>query len=322
MAFSSTYSATPITVAKSISTAPLLQYNPGAVTVGAGKTAFFYQDTSGNLFGRLANGAADPTGGIVTVATGIDTSNNTKVTSATVLTNGNVVVTWASQGTTGDIYFRIYDANLNPLTDAISAETSGLSSRHPDVAALAGGGFVIAWEKSFSTTDHDVVFRQFDASGTGLGDATGTGVDTSVAYDEYPSVAGLADGGFALGFDRLASGNTTAWRAVREADGSQRLAATQFDNAGTVNKAIDVVALPNGQFLLNYEDSGWTGDASNTDVTAARFTAAGSFITFVRASNAANNDDHAFAAVSPDGFTIINSTNSNGSAYDIKAALL
>lgn len=68
---------------------------------------------------------------------------------------------------------------------------------HPDVAALAGGGFVIVWELAKNAADHDIFAQRYNAAGAAVG---GVSIvqNTFATFDELPSVAGLVDGGFVV----------------------------------------------------------------------------------------------------------------------------
>ena len=171
------------------------------------------------------------------------------------LTNGNIVVTWADTAAPQQAHYRIYDPNLNPLTPILNVNSADATkaTNHPDVAALADGGFVIADEFAFSATDHDIYAVRYTAAGVQNGAIIP--VNTSTSFDEFPSVAGLADGGFAIAHDRSTAGNTAMFDSVWNANGTNRSPDTQFDATGTINDFADVVALPAGGFAVNYEDN-------------------------------------------------------------------
>ena len=107
-----------------------------------------------------------------------------------------------------------------------------------------GGGFVIAFEDDFSSTDHDIFAQRYTAAGVANGSRHRRG-QSAGTFDEFPSVAGLADGGFAVAHDRLTAGTTAMWGSVWNADGTVRLGGhPSSTTSGTNNSDADVVALP------------------------------------------------------------------------------
>jgi len=65
----------------------------------------------------------------------------------TVLTNGNFIVTWNLLSPGNDVHAQIFDSNGQLIGGEISITASpGSADQTPAIAALAGGGFAIAWE--------------------------------------------------------------------------------------------------------------------------------------------------------------------------------
>jgi hypothetical protein len=91
-------------------------------------------------------------GTVTTVSTAnVTGTDNNKNPAAAVLTNGNIVITWENQKTLAGAFYRIYDANLNPISPARNIPGTALSGStlesntisHTVVTALPDGGFVI-----------------------------------------------------------------------------------------------------------------------------------------------------------------------------------
>ena len=234
-----------------------------------------------------------------------------------VLTNGNIVVTWADNAATRVVHYRLYDPSLTPVTGVldVTSPVAGRSIQAPDVAALTGGGFAITFQLQFTPpTDTDIYAQRFTAAG--VADGANIPINTAVSLDLAPSIAGLADGGFAIAHHRVNGANTEVWHAIRNADGTQRLADTLFDATGTVNSNVDVEPTSAGGYSVNYIDNGWGG--GNNDVTFWSFTAAGANADIRQVSASAANDSQVNAAVSASGFTV--STFNN--AGDINGTLV
>ncbi|MEJ5989717.1 calcium-binding protein [Ramlibacter sp. PS3R-8] len=190
--------------------------------------------------------------------------------SASQLSNGNVVIGGSFNGIDGgQASFDIVSATgesvlgVTPI-DAMFSSVSGV-----DVTALAEGGFVLAMQVSVGGNNNvRVNIRDNDG-----GPVMSFAVDSSVANDQAPSVAALADGGFAIAWHRIDGLASEVWYAVYEANGTERKLPTLLDDVGG-NLNPSVVALQDGGFAIAYEDTGWS-DTGDTDITLALFDAAG-----------------------------------------------
>jgi hypothetical protein len=142
------------------------------------------------------------------------------------LTNGNVIVVWASYNQVSsdsmqDVYGRIFSPTGAPVTgEFLINQFTAYNQRTPTVAALANGGFVVAWvseqervlapspgANSFTVTNAvtapdasvDVYARQFDGGGNAQGDEFLVNADYNPCAD--PDVAAGSDGGFMITWD-------------------------------------------------------------------------------------------------------------------------
>ncbi|MDQ6433418.1 calcium-binding protein [Mesorhizobium sp. LHD-90] len=232
--------------------------------------------------------------GSASVITGVDSA-------VTQLSNGNIVVL-SDTGT--DMSFRIVTTTGATVRVDTSIGESGPDVLDPEVAALTGGGFVVAIQDFFGGTDNDVDLRIYDNDGNLL---LNFAADASGANDQNPSVAGLADGGFAVAWHRNVGSSNEMWYAVYEANGTVRKAPTQLDAIGTVNRNASVVALDNGGFAIAYEDNGWS--TTDIDITLARFDAAGNFVDWQDIAQNASNDFAPSATVLSNGMIAVGTVN-------------
>ncbi len=123
------------------------------------------------------------------------------------LADGTVVVVWASDGQDGSM-LGVFARRFSPTGSALGAEFqlnqfTQNNQRSPALAALANGGFVVAWiselQRGFSSVD--VYARIFDASGAPVTDEFL--VDTAVNHIcANPAVAGSPQGGFAVAWSQ------------------------------------------------------------------------------------------------------------------------
>ncbi len=154
---------------------------------------------------------------------------NVSASQVTQLANGMSVVVWTiGNGNTGstDVKYRLInaDGSFAGAVQTANSERSG-DQNTPQVAALADGGFVIAWDASFVGNDPDDVFdcafRVFNADGTARGaDQTFTGA----GLQNGATVAANTTGGFVIGwqeFDQSVNGAVTNGAAMaREYSGT------------------------------------------------------------------------------------------------------
>ncbi|MFP3387157.1 hypothetical protein, partial [Tritonibacter sp. SIMBA_163] len=74
---------------------------------------------------------------------------------------------WQSQGQDGDelgVYGQRYDASGAPVGGEFRANTETANDQSwPDVAGLAGGGFVVVWQSILQ--DGGIYGQRYDASG-------------------------------------------------------------------------------------------------------------------------------------------------------------
>jgi hypothetical protein len=140
------------------------------------------------------------------------------------LTNGNIIVVWASfnepaSGSMQDVYGRIFSPVGVPLTgEFLINQSTSYNQRTPAVAALAGGGFVVAWvsEQQRATAPNpgsgsfnvmnttpvpsvDIYDQLYDGNGVGQGMNQLVNSDFNPCAD--PAVAGGSDGGFVVTWD-------------------------------------------------------------------------------------------------------------------------
>ena len=124
------------------------------------------------------------------------------------LTDGRFVVTWNEFDRFGTIFVRaqLYDQLGARVGGEITVNARGLVGHNPDnnsengqvidVAALPGGGFVVAWARQ--PDGGDIVFQRFSSAGAKLGgetDVTG-GADAGDEWD--PGIAALTSGNFII----------------------------------------------------------------------------------------------------------------------------
>ncbi len=117
------------------------------------------------------------------------------------LKGGTVVVVWQSSSSgIRSIWMRRFTAEGIPLEKNLQVfQAASLDQTDPAVAALDGGGFVIAWSRKLGDAeDYSVAYQTFSA--TAVPDSTSPNqANTTVAGPQFkPQVASLASGGFVI----------------------------------------------------------------------------------------------------------------------------
>jgi hypothetical protein len=134
------------------------------------------------------------------------------------------------------------------------------------VAALADGGFVVTWTRSYNSGPA-VRALVFNPNGSVRSDLIG--VDSAAIAS---SAAGLVGGNFVIAWEEFA-GNSVWFRRF-DAQGEALGEPVLIDNFGSINGDIQTVALRDGGFAVAYLDNGWA--ISGTEITLQIFNADGS----------------------------------------------
>ena len=162
------------------------------------------------------------------------------------LANGNLAVAWQD----GDsIVYTYYDPALLQQVETVDlVRTRGANA---DIAAMSGGGFVIASQLGDVGGDTDIVLNFVDSSG-----APGLflRVDFSTAVDTDAKVARLDNGNIAVAWTRTIGASSQIWTAVYSSTGAVVSAQHKVDSTGTINRHVAISALAGG-YALAYEDN-------------------------------------------------------------------
>lgn len=136
------------------------------------------------------------------------------------LTNGNVIVAWSSFNEfSSDSLQDVYAQVLSPTGAKLGGEFlvnqfTSYNQRTPAVAALNGGGFVLAWvsEQERFPNSVDIYGRLFNADGSAAGAEFLVNTSTNVCAN--PSVAAAANGGFAIAWSEKSMSSTVQTQAL------------------------------------------------------------------------------------------------------------
>ena len=254
-----------------------------AITASASAFGYFaaWTTTGTDIDGRLLGNVAVPFSGEFVVSN--PAANDQNEPSVATLANGNYVVSYTDLGlaATGDLVGRIFGANGSPIV-SFTVVATGLPEFEPSVAALAGGGFVVSYTAAVGNDD-DIRARIFNADGS-------VHVSTVLVNDNtrsttHSATVGLAGGGFVTAWTEQPQpvlqqppGPSEARFGLFDAVGNplkgDHTTGVLIDNFLNINRDIHIAALPDGGFVVAYEDDGWS-DGGTTDITARVFNADG-----------------------------------------------
>ena len=161
--------------------------------------------------------------------------------SITSLGDGRFVAVWQSAGQDGSglgVYGRIYDANGNAGSEFLVNTTTAGDQKAPTVAAIPGGGFVVAWDGN-GVGDADGVFsRRYDGNGVAL-DAAEVRVNAGTAGMQHEAAITTTGTGYSIGY-------TETFMVPTTATASLSLMAGWYKSTG--------VHVPNGNYLTGFSE--------------------------------------------------------------------
>ncbi len=189
------------------------------------------QINSSDLAGRLFNNAGVPLGGQFPVNRTFSGDQTQPEIAA--LDDGGFVVVWTSRvqdGSGRGVYGRRFDADGHPVSLEFLVNTATFNDQDQvDVAALAGGGFVVTWRSVGQDGSVSSIFAQrYDANGNAVGGETPVNVHTDDNQQE-PAVAALANGSFAV-----------AWQSLNQDGHGEGIYARVFDRPGGTEVPLDI----------------------------------------------------------------------------------
>jgi len=214
------------------------QENPQVALLNNGGAAFVWQSGRRgfqHIYARFLGAGGGSNfwlGGDVVAST---FTNNFQINPAmAALANGNVILVWASynqysSSSMQDVYGQLFSPAGQKLGgEFLVNQFTAYNQRTPAVAALAGGGFVVAWASeqeqrplgqfvtltnSFGVSQNpsvDIYARLYDGNASALGNEFLVDLSTNICAN--PSVAAGSDGGFLVAWTaRDASNHTNSW---------------------------------------------------------------------------------------------------------------
>jgi Ca2+-binding RTX toxin-like protein len=269
--------------------------------LGSGGVHTAWNDAStSDAYGRMADQFGNPlaTPGVIhSTTSGVQTVTSVAGGGGVTQDRTMVVLEDSSSGTLA-VRLRIFsEATGAPIANDFLAVTSSPGAFHSgDAIALSNGHFAVVWELDVSASNHDILYRIFDASGTAQGAAVA--IASGGGMESDPKVAALSGGGFVVAytFDG-GSGNDVA---IKRYTNAGLLLGTMTIASGASEDNVDVVGLADGGFAAVWEaGTGLQWRAFDADGTAR-----GSLQSISPSLPALQFSDPSIAAPSTGGFAI------------------
>ena len=160
-----------------------------------------HSDTVRDLFGQRYDAAGAPAGAVFRVNDA--TTGDQRFPEVAADASGNFVVVWeggVDSFNGRQIFVRRFDASAAPLGMESRVDLDGAANaRHPTVARMRSGAFVVSWFDSLTGT---ILARRYDASGAPAGGPFRVNGATASYAGRYPSVAASESGRFLVAWDR------------------------------------------------------------------------------------------------------------------------
>jgi Ca2+-binding RTX toxin-like protein len=192
--------------------------------------------TSGSAYAQRFDASGAVLGGPALLGPSAN-SNPVGQLSVAGLPGGGYVATWTSSNGPDDtdVYARQFDSSGQALGPEFLVSTAQGSINHlPDVAALADGGFAIAWRWVDFDEGAAIYARRFDSTGLQVGTQRLLDESSDVNGLAPPRLTGLGGGGFVV-----------TWSA--QVSGTPQVFAQRFDAAGVAEgSAVKINTAANG----------------------------------------------------------------------------
>jgi len=284
-------------------------------------------ETGQDVKARLFDSAGTPLGGEFLANSTVGNRQTHPV--ATALASGGFAIAWEDYGTDGSgggVWARVFDAAGAPVGDDFLVNTQTTGDQYdPEIDALPGGGFVVAWiDKNGDSNGWGVKARMFDAAGAPVGGEIPVNTIQTGNQDSV-SVSALASGGFVVTWqDGSLSPDDPSAAAVRaqlfDADGAPVGAEFLVNTTTSGGQFLPTVtALEGGGFAIAWMNSSVSAGVP-LSVRAQVFDAAGApvGVEITVDPNASSNHGLSIAAVPGGGF-VVTWADSDGSFSVVKA---
>lgn len=154
---------------------------------------------------------------------------------AAALAGGSYVIAWSghtSDSQAYDVFVQLVGSNN--LAVGSPQRFQGIAGTYPDtvpqITALSGGGYVVAWQGATSDAGTDIFVQQFSSTGQTVGNMQRLqGLSGTALNDTAPQLTALADGGYVV-----------TWQGATNNNQSTDIFTQRFDAQGNYAKTLTV----------------------------------------------------------------------------------
>jgi len=186
------------------------------------------------------------------------TTGTTQNNSVTALTDGSYVLVTPRAFGSDDIIGRKIDAAGNTPGGFFTISVGGTTSTQPDVVALNGGGFAVAWQQ-LDATDTDAFFRIFDNAGAPVTSEIAISGAGSTDNKNEISIGALEDGGFVVVWD---DDETNEIRGQRYDATGSTVGSEFLVTDSSAESQPEIVGLGDGRFAVTWQTTQGLGSQS------------------------------------------------------------
>lgn len=267
------------------STPQEMQFSPSVATLSNGNWVAVYEsinDDQDAFMGQIFTADGTRVGDEFRVSPAMTYWPNDAKVSA--LKGGGFAVTWSGHASEDsvleDIQVRLFSGDGVALGDAMTISQGAVNDEDlPEIQALTGGGFAVAWEAGDSAVDGDnrILVSVFDSAGTAL--VTRAQANIGAGDPSDAAVGSLADGGFVVVWSGQHLGTYTREIVGQrfDADGGKVGGNFVVCQEGTINNAPAIVGTPDGGIVVVWErvkgDDGHGSYDTDSDIVMQRFDA-------------------------------------------------
>lgn len=212
--------------------------------------------------------------------------------SSAALSDGSFIATWTTYQKDGSgygIYGRRFASDGNHLGDEflINTETDG-SQQVSSIAALADGGFVVAWQSLQQDGSSLIYAQRFSSTGTKVGGEFQVNTYTEGSQIS-PSAFSLENGGFGITFE----GGPGIVTQLYNSDGTLNSSQSQSSDSGrlSISGGFSSASLSSGGFVTTFAQDG--------SVYAQKHDAEGNKAGLVYQVNNDNGNSHYWPTITP-----------------------
>ncbi|MFC3071832.1 calcium-binding protein [Shinella pollutisoli] len=216
-------------------------------------------DGSDNIVIRTYNPSTNAFGAEIQLLTGnTGTGEDASRPDVAALSNGNYAVAFVNQnpaGTPDELIVHVRNqAGAFVASATVAALDAGLSD--PQVAALASGNFVVAYQRADGAGD--ISFRVYSNAGVALTGGGPFAAANGANAQNEPAVVGLADGSFIIAWDDDTTGQLMGARFGVSGQSVFSIGGpfVMDDTGGASITEIEMAAFADGRFSVTWNDGG------------------------------------------------------------------